>query len=305
MDKIIFLKPAFSHTVWGGTRIRTDFGYDEPGEDIGECWGISAHPAGDSVITNGMFSGKTLSQMYADCPEFFGNCPQEEFPLLTKIIDARDNLSIQVHPDDEYAAIHENGASGKTECWYIIDCPQNAELIVGHNAKSKDELKSMISEGKWEKLIRRVPVKKGDFIQIDAGTVHAITAGCLILETQQNSNITYRLYDYDRKPLRELHLSQSIDTIRVPARDAADCIFDTTGKKEFVYSNDFYEVGIMRISGNAKLPEIRYFMNLSIVAGEGLVNGNRVHKGDHIIIAGGSRVILNGNMEIVRSTFNA
>lgn len=137
------------------------------------------------------------------------------------MLDAAQDLSVQVHPNDEYANAHENGELGKTECWYIIDCQKDAEIIYGHHAKSKEELKAMIQLEKWDRLLRRVKVKPGDFFYVPSGTVHAIGKGILILETQQNSDTTYRLYDYDRKDaegnLRELHLEKSIEVIDVPS----------------------------------------------------------------------------------------
>ena len=124
MEPILFLEPVFKQMIWGGSRLKEQFGYDIPGEDTGECWAISAHPNGDCAVREGIYRGKTLSQLWASHPELFGNPQSDRFPLLIKIIDARDDLSIQVHPDDCYAREHENGSLGKTECWYILDCPQ-------------------------------------------------------------------------------------------------------------------------------------------------------------------------------------
>ena len=171
---ILFLNPVFTHNIWGGTRLRTDFGYEVEGDDIGECWGVAAHQNGDDTIREGIYAGKKLSQLWKEEPGLFGNVDIDRFPLLIKIIDAKDDLSIQVHPNDEYAKVNENGSFGKTECWYIIDCPENASLVIGHNAKTKEELSDMIHQGRWKEFIREIPVKKGDFIQIDPGTVHAI-----------------------------------------------------------------------------------------------------------------------------------
>lgn len=135
--EILFLDPVFTHNIWGGTRLREDFGYDIEGDDIGECWGVAAHQNGDDTIREGKFKGKKLSELWKEEPELFGNVDIDRFPLLIKIIDAKADLSIQVHPNDEYAKVHENGSFGKTECWYIIDCPENASLVIGHNAKKK------------------------------------------------------------------------------------------------------------------------------------------------------------------------
>ncbi|TPB32722.1 mannose-6-phosphate isomerase, partial [Burkholderia pseudomallei] len=152
--------------------------------------------------------------LWSNHKELFGNMPGDKFPLLTKILDANDNLSVQVHPDNEYAKENENGELGKTECWYIIDCDDDAEMIFGHNAKSKEELEYMISNNKWSDLLKRVKVNKGDFFYVPSGTIHALCKGTLVLETQQNSDTTYRVYDYDRVDSngnkRELHVDKSI-----------------------------------------------------------------------------------------------
>lgn len=186
LHELIFLDPVCTHNIWGGTRLREEFGYPVEGDGIGECWGISAHPEGDGTVRNGSFQGEKLSALWTEHPELFGNLPYDRYPLLTKIIDAQDDLSIQVHPDDAYAQVHENGSLGKTECWYILDCREDATLVIGHNARTKEELEEMVIEGKWTELIREIPIHKGDFIQIDPGTVHAIKAGSLILEDRKS-----------------------------------------------------------------------------------------------------------------------
>lgn len=224
--EIMFLTSVFKEMIWGGNRMRSEYGYDIPGEDTGEYWAISAHPNGDSVIANGTYAGWHLSRLWEEHRELFGNQKGEVFPLLTKIIDAKNDLSIQVHPDDCYARKHENGSLGKMECWYILDCDKDATIVIGHHAKAREELQQMIADKRWKDLIREIPIRKGDFFQISPGTVHAIKGGTLILETQQNSDITYRLYDYDRLQngkLRPLHIAQSIDVIKVPFREPALC----------------------------------------------------------------------------------
>ena len=195
--ELLFMEPVFKEAIWGGTKLRDVFGYEIPSDTTGECWAVSAHKNGDCRIAGGMYDGRLLSSLWEEKPELFGNYPGDQFPLLVKIIDAKADLSIQVHPDDAYAKVHENGSLGKTECWFILDCKENATLVVGHNAKTKEELEQMIHEGRWKEFIREIPIKPGDFIQIDPGTVHAIKGGTLLLETQQSSDITYRVYDYD------------------------------------------------------------------------------------------------------------
>lgn len=308
--EILFLDPVCKHNIWGGSRLREEFGYPEEGDDIGECWGISAHPNGDGTVRNGAFAGMKLSEIWEKHPEFFGNLDYDRFPLLTKIIDARDDLSIQVHPDDDYAKANENGSFGKTECWYVMDCPKDAKLVIGHHANTKEELTEMIRQGSWKELIREIPVKKGDFIQIDPGTVHAIKGGLLILETQQNSDITYRVYDYDRlsdgKP-RELHVEKSIDVIEVPAKSVEDSVKSALGLPQNqlneLYSCKYYSVFQMDVNGNAEFEQNYPFLLLSVLEGNGTINGQAVKKGDHLILpCNFGKAEMQGKMSMIVST---
>ena len=286
------------------------FGYDEPGDDIGECWGISAHPSGESFVSCGEFEGKRLSELWNEHRELFGNAEGKAFPLLVKIIDAKDDLSIQVHPDDEYARLHENGAFGKKECWYVLDCPEDAELVIGHNAGTSEELRAMVAEGRWDDLIRKVRVRKGDIIQIDPGTVHSITAGVCLLETQQSSDITYRLYDYDRirnGKKRELHLQKSFDVITVPAPALSGQIRNCKEQEENsirkLVSCDRYTVSKVKVSGEFSFKCDAGFVNATVIEGSGRVFDSEVKKGSHMLItADGAKCIrMSGNMELIIS----
>ena len=312
MKPILFLNPVFKQMLWGGSKLRSCFGYDIPGDDTGECWAVSAHPNGDCTVKEGIYEGLSLSQLWAKHPELFGNPKTDRFPLLVKIIDAKDDLSIQVHPDDVYAEAHENGSLGKTECWYILDCPEGAALVAGHNAGTRQELADMIHQGRWSELIREIPVKKGDFIQINPGTVHAIKGGMMILETQQNSDITYRVYDYDRltdgKP-RQLHVEQSIDVITVPALPAKDSVKEAAYLPENtmneLISCDYYRVWKLEVAGGFSFEQEYPFLIMSVTDGEGTVNGKGVKKGDHFILPNGfGKVDLQGKMQLIASTAN-
>lgn len=312
MKPILFLNPVFKQMLWGGSKLRSSFGYDIPGDDTGECWAVSAHPSGDCTVKEGIYEGLSLSQLWAKHPELFGNPKTDRFPLLVKIIDAKDDLSIQVHPDDVYAGAHENGSLGKTECWYILDCPEGAALVAGHNAGTRQELADMIHQGRWSELIREIPVKKGDFIQINPGTVHAIKGGMMILETQQNSDITYRVYDYDRltdgKP-RQLHVEQSIDVITVPALPAKDSVKEAAYLPENtmneLISCDYYRVWKLEVAGGFSFEQEYPFLIMSVIDGEGTVNGKDVKKGDHFILPNGfGKVDLQGKMQLIASTAN-
>jgi len=308
MKDILFLNPVFKTMIWGGNKLETEYGYNIPSDNTGECWAISAHKNGDCTIKNGEFEGKELSWLWENHKELFGNAPGEVFPLLIKIIDAKTDLSIQVHPDDAYAKANENGALGKTECWFILDCEEDGEIVIGHNAKDKEELKEMIHNNKWQELIRVCPIKKGDFFQIEPGTVHAIKKGTMILETQQNSDITYRLYDYGRlengKP-RELHIDKSIDVIGCPHidKEASGKITksDACDIEELISSN-FYTVQRIKLHGEQDFELKDKFLNISVINGSGVIDEYKLNKGDHFIIPSGyGSYLLKGNMEMIVS----
>ncbi len=308
MKELIFLNPVLKENIWGGNRLGTDYGYNIPSDHTGECWAISAHPNGDDTIVGGTYDGQTLSSLWSNHRELFGNVEGDRFPLLIKIIDAKDDLSIQVHPNDEYANIHENGSLGKTECWYILDCDEGTNIVIGHNAKDHEELSDMILNKRWKEFIREVPVHKGDFFQIDPGCLHAIKGGTLILETQQNSDITYRVYDYDRlsggKP-RQLHVQQSIDVITAPFVPA-DAVTESFQKEDATITHlitcQYYSVEKMDLNGTVTCQWTQPFVNVSILEGNGTVDGVAVKKGEHFIIpAGYGEMKMEGNMSIIYS----
>lgn len=306
--ELLFIEPVFKEAIWGGTRLRAVFGYEIPGNTTGECWAVSAHENGDCRIASGTHAGKLLSRVWEEKPELFGNYPGDRFPLLIKIIDAKEDLSIQVHPDDAYAGIHENGSLGKTECWYILDCEPGTEIVIGHQAKDRAEMEAMIRGERWKEFIRTVPIKKGDFFQINPGCVHAIKGGTLILETQQSSDITYRVYDYGRlsngKP-RELHVEESIAVIDAPFQESECDTFSETlpgAVRTHFITCSFYSVDKYEIDGTFRRVFDRYFTNASVIGGEGLVNGIPVAAGQHFIIpAGAGEVKFEGRMRVICS----
>ena len=309
-EQIIFLEPVMKEVLWGGARLRDDFGYKIPSDHTGECWAVSAHDHGDCTVTSLRYKGHTLSELWKNHRELFGNMEEERFPLLVKIIDAKKDLSIQVHPDDVYAKANENGSFGKTECWYILDCDADASIVIGHNAKDKQEVKEMILEGRWSEFLRTIPIKKGDFFQINPGTVHAIKGGTLILEIQQNSDITYRVYDYDRltdgKP-RELHIEKSIDVINAPFDTKSTStrhglVKDDAFDYETLVSCSYYTVEKQDIHGSVVLKQDKNFKIYDVVEGEGTIDGIIIKKGTHFIIPYGyDTYCLEGNMSLLCS----
>ena len=214
----LLLKPPVKDYVWGGSRLKTEYGLETENDIAAEGWMLSCHKDGSCVIINGELAGKTLPEVL----DIWGKDALGEnaakfayFPLLIKLIDAKQKLSVQVHPNDEYALKNE-GEYGKTEMWYIVDCEDDAYLYYGVNRDiTKSEFEKRIKNNTLLEILNKVPVKKGDVFFIPSGTIHAICSGILICEVQQNSNTTYRVYDYDRrgadgKP-RELHIEKAID----------------------------------------------------------------------------------------------
>ena len=308
MKKILHLEPVLHEKIWGGTELRDQFGYAIPSDHTGECWAISGHPNGDCRVTNPEFGGQTLGQLFRTRRELFGNIPGDVFPLLVKIIDARQDLSIQVHPDDAYAKVHENGSLGKTECWYVLDSKPGTTVIIGHNAGTREEMRQMVAEGKWNQLLRQIPLRRGDFFQINPGCLHALKGGSLILETQQSSDVTYRFYDYDRLEngkKRELHIEKSLDVTTVPfVPDRTVPETETVGDAEITHlvTCPFYSVYRAVLHGAAGLTFRAPFVNVSIIGGEGTLDGEPVKKGDHMVLtANYGPCRLEGNMELVYS----
>ena len=305
---LLRIQPVFQEKIWGGERLRTVFRYDLPGDHIGECWAISGHPNGDCTILNPEFRGMMLGTLWNTRRDLFGYRKDAAFPLLVKIIDAKEDLSVQVHPDDSYAMRHENGSLGKTECWYVLDCDPDATIVYGHNARTREEMERMIRENRWNEQLREVPVRKGDFFQVDPGCIHALKAGTLILETQQSSDVTYRLYDYGRlqdgKP-RRLHIEKSLDVATIPHR---------TGKirqKTAVIGDarvtrlircPFYTVYRMELDGFTRMTWEQDFVNMSILSGSGVIDGEPVKTGDHLIVpARYGQMTIEGTMELICS----
>ncbi|MFD1176108.1 mannose-6-phosphate isomerase, class I [Paenibacillus puldeungensis] len=294
MNEPIFLQPVFQERIWGGTKLRDLFGYAIPNDHTGECWAVSAHPNGQSVVKSGPYQGMKLGDLWTSHSELFRS-NSTVFPLLTKLLDASDDLSVQVHPDDEYAGKHENGELGKTECWYIVDAEPGSAIVYGHEAETKEQLVNMINDGDWDDLLTRVPVKPGDFFYVPSGTIHALGKGIVVLETQQSSDTTYRVYDYDRKDkngnTRELHLEKAIEVTTIP--QAYEPIKYDSTKREGItvtsfVSNSFFTVEKWDVDGLAQIPANDKYTIFSVLAGNGTLTvagqSYPLAKGDHFIL---------------------
>ena len=207
--------------LWGGTRLEKEFGKDLGMPILAESWECSTHEDGINTVATGDFKGRKLTDVLKANPDFLGTHPAKigkpgELPILVKLIDAGEDASIQVHPDDDYAEKNENGANGKAEMWYVLDAKEDAKLIYGfYRDMDKETVREGIKSGSIEKYLRKVNVRKDDVFYVPPGLVHAIGAGVMIAEIQQNSNLTYRLYDYERKDAagqaRPLHVERALD----------------------------------------------------------------------------------------------
>lgn len=215
--EIMKLIPTGKDYLWGGTRLRDEYGKKIDMTPLAESWECSVHPDGPSFVANGQYKGKTLKEVLEAHPEYIGTKANGVLPILAKFIDAKKDLSVQVHPDDEYARENEND-NGKTEMWYIIDAEEGASLIYGFMHKvTKEKLERAIERGELDKHLQKVEVHKGDLFFVPAGTVHGIGKGILLAEIQESSNVTYRVYDYDRVDKngkkRELHFDKAVQVM--------------------------------------------------------------------------------------------
>jgi len=286
---VLKLTPVFKERIWGGNRLKTLLDYEIPSNQTGECWGISAHPNGPSIIENGTFKGMPLHLLYEKHRDLFYPNESNVFPLLTKILDAQDDLSVQVHPKDE-DLVEKSEDFGKTECWLILEADEDASIILGHQAKTKESLKRMIQKGEWNALLREVPVKKGDFIYVPAGTVHAIKKGIVLLETQQSSDTTYRLYDYDRidddGKKRPLHIQEAINVICIP--DIPSQAKISVQVTEECHQTRYVESDYFTVEKwDVLKPHKKYlsqFHLISVLEGTGNIGDVPVKKGDHLLV---------------------
>ncbi len=295
---LLKLKASTKNNLWGGNRLVEEFGKTSAGEVTAESWELSCFPGSESIIENGDFAGKTLPEyieakgkgvLGKKCEKF------RDFPILIKFIDAHQDLSIQVHPSDEYALAHEN-QYGKTEMWYIIDADKDACLYYGFDKEiSKEEFARRIEDQTLTEVVHAQPVQRGDVIFIESGTLHAIGAGILLAEIQQNSNLTYRVYDYGRRDkdgnLRELHVEKAkevtklepVKRVESPAPHIGICKYFTVDKISL--SGDITD----KLSG--KVGE-ESFLHILFLDGKGTIcSGDdklEFKKGDSIFIPAGS-----------------
>lgn len=304
MQNWLKLSPTFHEMLWGGNKIKEVYNYDIPSNQTGEAWVISAHPEGACLISEGAFKGLNLAEAYQQNRSSFGFGNNTKFPIMIKIIDAKKDLSIQVHPDDVYALKHENSL-GKYESWYVLDANPDTRLEIGHNAQSVDEFRSMLLAKQYDELFRYIPIQKGDCFNVAPGTVHALCAGTLVYEVQQNSNVTYRIYDYDRRDangnLRELHVDKSMDVVVAPSTPGNDNVTDDEFKpiKQLI-DNKYFSLFEVNVHDDLVVDLDDSFVTLTVIEGEGKANEVNLSKGDnYIFLPGAKKIELTGQVKIL------
>ena len=295
------LRPHISETVWGGDRLVREYGIDPQGRaNVAEAWALSAHPKGCSTVETGPFAGQTLAQLFAERPELFGsNCAgMENFPVLVKLIDACEDLSLQVHPRDGDAVL-KPGEAGKNECWFILEAPPGAKLCIGlREAITRKQFAAAIENKTIMGYVQEFEVEEGDFFFIPAGTLHAIGKGVLLAEVQQSSDTTYRVYDYNRlqdgKP-RELHVAQAQAVADLLPYEPPRQKWGLFGTKKLCECDWFtVEERDARFGGFSEEAEDESFVHLLILEAEdGAVlewedRSMGVKKGDSILIPAGA-----------------
>ncbi len=297
-EPFVKLKPVFKDYLWGGAKLKALYGAPEP--CVAEAWLLSAHPDGPSVIAEGRFAGMPF-------PEYLAKEGADgAFPILVKLIDSAQKLSVQVHPGDAYARIHEND-NGKSEMWIVLESDPGAFLYAGFNrGVTREEVRRRVLDGTIEEVLNKIPTHAGDMVYIPAGTVHAIGAGNLILEVQQSSNATYRLYDYNRRDargeLRPLHLNKALDVLDFRKYDAAGKADDPHGAQ-----NRYFAVERQTVRGSATLPMAGdAFASVVCVEGKGSLKRHgkqtALRCGDSLYLpAAGGSAELEGNMRVVIS----
>lgn len=310
---ILKLRPSGKDYVWGGQRLKKEYNKNFDGDVLAETWELSCHPDGPSYIVNGAYAGKTLQEFIsAEGRDVLGtHCRRfADFPILIKFIDAKDNLSIQVHPDNHFALLNE-GQYGKTEMWYVMDAEKDAFLYYGFKQEvAKEEFAMRIENDTLLEVLNPVPVQKGDVLFIESGTIHAIGKDILIAEIQQNSNVTYRVYDYGRigkdGKKRDLHIEKALAvTNRVP-------IVRSKNSYPHVADCDYFTVDKLHLDGTfmKKMEGIvteASFISILILDGDGMISDQEealeYHKGDSFFLpADSGNYQIEGNCDALITT---
>ncbi|MBQ7846468.1 MAG: class I mannose-6-phosphate isomerase [Clostridia bacterium] len=293
---MLILSTVSKSTIWGSNRLYS-FGGDSTMPTLGQLYTAAGNEELSSTVMNGQFAGQSLYQVYRDHPELFGYDKYEGFPLLIGFVDACENLSIQIHPHDEYAQTVEGKPFGKNESWLFLEAPEAGAIINGCKCADMDEVHQKIEAGDWDGIIDHLPVKQNDYVYVQSGTLHALTAGSLVYEIQQSTDITYRFWDYDRTDAqgnkRPLQLEKAVDVIDVAKRsESIPC------EKEKVYRHPYYSVTVTDVCGSM-CNAAASFCVVTLLEGAITTDGHTVRKGSSLILFPGETIHFEGSASVV------
>lgn len=305
----LFFKPLPFETVWGGAAIREYYGYDWMPRMTGQAWAFAAQDKGSNICQSGPFKGQTLGELWESNPELFGDTDRA-FPVIVSLLCPCDDLSIQVHPDQEHARAL-GYPYGKNEAWYFLEADPDARIVFGHNGANERDLRQKIAAGRWVELVRHLKVRRDDFVYIPSGTLHACGRGVIAYEVQQSTDVTYRFYDYDRVDSegnkRPLHLEQALSTLH----------YDSAGNYERYQASVVAYGGCVRttycdspsftieklvVDDDAYVLEGGTYELVSVVRGQGTVNGVGVAVGSHFLAPRGCKTEISGTLTCMMTT---
>ena len=310
-NQMFELVPKFREKIWGGKKLHEIYGFNTGFEQTGEAWIVTSLAGNEDNSIVG--SNLTLSQLYKEHRELFGNITNEICPIKDMIVDTKQQVSIQCHPNDEYGMKHDNSL-GKPEGLLIISVEPGSKMEFGHNAKNKEELRKMVYAGEWDKLLRYEYPKEGDFIYVPSGIMHAVGKGIVLFEVSRNADLTYRLYDYDRVDKngnkRQLNIEKSLDILEAPSTKSGVVkpeVKDAGGLHVTTYFDKPGEFTFRKINcesqGVWEQPEFGfYFIN----SGEGTINNQEVSKGQTWLIPSDyGKQAIKGKMEVLISSYRS
>lgn len=307
--QIVTVEPTFCERIWGGTRIRSQFNGVTDIDPVGEMWCVGAlKKSGDCRLTE---IGMSISEAYEKLPDWF-KCSNPEFPIRATIIDPIDKLSVQVHPGDEYARLHDD-SQGKPEAWFVIDAPSDGKIQFGHTAKTREELADRIHKGEWDELLTYVDAVPGEFLYVPFGSMHAVGKDVLCYEISRSADLTYRVYDYDRVDKktglhRDLHQAKSIDVITVP-HTAQGPIRPQSILRNGIHVTEYFDepnlFSLHRLESDTHgTYDYDRFMFMTVLSGEGKIGDHNVKAGSTLLVPDhyGS-ISIDGKMDILSASY--
>lgn len=309
----LFFKPIPFETIWGGTAIKEYYGYDWMPDKTGQAWAFSGQKINSTICESEPFAGKSLRELWLMEPELFGRSAgfSPDFPLIISLLCPCDDLSIQVHPDDNMAK-SLGLEHGKNEAWYFLDVADDSEIVFGQNTTNETELREYIETNRWSELIRKIKVHSSDFVYIPAGTLHACCKNVIVYEVQQSTDITYRFYDYDRidstGKKRDLQVEKAIEALHYSA-ESQEVHYTTEvsqygrcTRTRFLIASNSFRIEKLLIENDSFDLRVRGFKLITVVQGYGTVNGIPLQVGSSFLAPNDSVMHIAGNLTCMITT---